>query len=64
MCCIPYYLLCCCLCWKEKEFAARVEARRAQQAEQDAKIRGMILSAAPAGAAMTPQGSTRAPHRV
>ena len=22
MCCIPYYLLCCCLCWKEKEFAA------------------------------------------
>ena len=23
MCCLPYYLLCCCLCWKEKEFAAR-----------------------------------------
>ena len=21
-CCIPYYLLCCCLCWKEKEFSA------------------------------------------
>ena len=20
---MPYYLLCCCLCWKEKEFAAR-----------------------------------------
>ena len=22
MCCLPYYLFCCCLCWKEKEFAA------------------------------------------
>ena len=22
LCCLPYYLFCCCLCWKEKEFAA------------------------------------------
>jgi len=23
LCCLPYYMLCCCLCWKEKEFSAR-----------------------------------------
>ena len=23
LCCLPYYLMCCCLCWKEKEFSAR-----------------------------------------
>ena len=22
MCCLPYYMFCCCLCWKEKEFAS------------------------------------------
>lgn len=22
MCCVPYYLFCCCFCWKKKEFQA------------------------------------------
>lgn len=22
MCCLPYYMLCCCLCWKKKEFSS------------------------------------------